>query len=152
MENNTRPFIYFKQDECGAFSKAPTKAHYADAGWDLYTPVTVEIKAHDSKAIDTHTRVHIPEGYVGFLKSKSGLNVKHSIVSEGVIDSGYTGTIVVKLYNRSNVDYKFNAGDKITQLVVLPCLLDSEEVNDEEWNKLIAESERGENGFGSSGR
>ena len=84
---------------------------------------------------------------VGFLKSKSGLNVKHSIQSEGVIDCGYTGSIVVKLYNNSDNDYTVNAGDKITQLVLLPIpTIKLTTVH------TLDESERGTEGFGSSGR
>lgn len=82
------------------------------------------------------------------LKSKSGLNVRYGITSEGVIDVGYTGEIVVKLYNNSGVDYTVNAGDKISQLVILP-LVDVGELEEVEY---FAETERGENGFGSSGR
>lgn len=84
------------------------------------------------------------------LKSKSGLNVNNGIVSEGVIDSGYTGSIVVKLYNHGGYDYKVKAGDKISQLVILPILTPELEPVDsvEEFGK----SERGSDGFGSTGR
>ena len=81
------------------------------------------------------------------LKSKSGLNVKHGIVSEGVIDVGYTGSIKVKLYNHSGYDYTVEAGDKISQLVILPYLSPDLELVDE-----LEETERGSNGFGSTGK
>jgi dUTP pyrophosphatase len=84
------------------------------------------------------------------LKSKSGLNVKHGIVSEGVIDVGYTGSIRAKLYNHSDKDYVVHKGDKITQLVIMPYVapdLDGIEVVDE-----LDATDRGDNGFGSSGR
>ena len=84
---------------------------------------------------------------VGFLKSKSGLNVKHSILSEGVIDSGYTGSIVVKLYNHSDTDYIIEKGNKITQIVFLP--IPSITLRQVE---SIEDSDRGDNGFGSSGK
>ena len=80
-------------------------------------------------------------------KSKSGLNVKHGIISDGVIDSGYTGSIVVKLYNMSGFDYKINAGDKISQLVILSCLLPGLEPVE-----ALEDTERGDCGFGSTGR
>ena len=83
----------------------------------------------------------------GFLKSKSGLNVKHNLTSEGVIDMGYTGSIVVKLYNHGTADYHVKRGDKISQLVIVPVLTPTLEVVQE-----LDETERGENGFGSSGR
>ena len=82
------------------------------------------------------------------LKSKSGLNVKYGIVSEGVVDEGYTGSIVVKLYNHSPRPYTVKKGDKITQLVVLPCLYESVDIVD----TFDGTTERGDNGFGSSGR
>lgn len=130
-------------------AKEPTRAHEQDAGLDLYCPDGSGqiLQAKDSATIDTGVRVEIPEGYVGFIKSKSGLNVKHGITSEGVIDSGYTGTIVVKLYNHSGADYEIKAGDKISQLVILPIITPRVEIVNE-----LAESERGEKGFGSSGR
>ena len=81
------------------------------------------------------------------LKSKSGLNVKHGIVSEGVIDEGYTGTILVKLYNHGPRAVQFRRGDKITQLVVLPVAY-PDVVQAEE----IAGGPRGDDGYGSTGR
>ena len=123
----------------------PERAHKTDAGLDIRTPVNFEVKAHSSATIDTGVHIELPENTVGFLKSKSGLNVKHGITTEGVIDQGYTGSIVVKLYNNSDKDVAFDEGMKITQLVVLPCLF--VDVEDGELN----ESERGNAGFGSTG-
>lgn len=125
----------------------PTRAHETDAGLDLYSTATVIVYAGDSAAIDTGVHIELPEGTVGFLKSKSGLNVKHGIVSEGVIDEGYTGSIRVKLYNHSNTHYVVNKGDKITQLVILPILKPELELVDS-----LEDTERGSNGFGSSGK
>ncbi len=127
---------------------APEYAHATDAGMDLRTPKTVRVPAHSSAIIDTGVHLQIPDNYVGFLKSKSGLNVKHSILSEGVIDCGYTGSIVAKLYNHSNTDYVFQRGDKITQLVILPCVTGAllEQVDS------FDETERGDSGFGSTGK
>ena len=124
-----------------------------DAGYDLRTPKDIMIYGHDSTIIETGVHVQIPSGYVGMLKSKSGLNVKNSITGEGVIDSGYTGEIVVKLYNNSNFIKTFNAGDKIIQLVVLPVLTEDIEYC-ESLDELIRSSNgsRGSNGFGSTGR
>lgn len=130
----------------GAF--APERAHVTDAGFDLKTPKAFIVKAHNSAIIDTGVHVDIAPGYVGFLKSKSGLNVKHDITSEGVIDSGYDGSIVVKLYNHGDEEYRFEAGDKITQLVILRLAdIPNIEIVDD-----IGHHERGDNGFGSTGR
>lgn len=133
-----------KLDE-GAYM--PTRAHEADAGYDLYSPVDRELKAKGWTKIDTGCHFQIPKGYVGFIKSKSGLNVKFGITSEGVIDSGYTGSVVVKLYNHSYKPYYINKGDKISQIVFLPIYTPDFEVVDS-----LDDTERGENGFGSSGK
>ena len=128
-------------------AKLPTRAHATDAGLDLYAMKDQIISAKESAEFDTGVHIELPAGTVGFLKSKSGLNVKHGITGEGVIDVGYTGSIRVKLYNHSGTDYRVKAGDKISQLVILPILAPSLELVEE-----LGESERGENGFGSSGR
>jgi dUTP pyrophosphatase len=136
----------------------PTRAHETDAGLDLYTPDDVvvvgsssdvwdEVADIGSATIDTGVHVEIPKGYVGFIKSKSGLNVKHGLTAEGVIDCGYTGSIVVKLYNHTSNDYRFKAGDKIAQLVLLPIITPNLEVVDS-----LEDTERGTGGFGSTGR
>lgn len=125
----------------------PERAHSTDAGADLRTPHDVIIMPKGSAVIDTGVHIELPPNTVGMIKSKSGLNVKHGITSEGVVDVGYTGSIVVKLYNHSEKPYFFNAGDKISQLVVMPILTPTFEQVDE-----FEETERGNNGFGSSGR
>nr|DAE48326.1 MAG TPA: dUTPase [Caudoviricetes sp.] len=126
----------------------PSRAHATDAGLDLRTPVAVTVPAHGSAVVDTGVHVQLPANTVGMLKSKSGLNVKHGITSEGVIDVGYTGSIKVKLYNHTSYPYAFNAGDKITQLVILPFVY----VDGLGLVSELDDSERGDGGFGSTGR
>jgi dUTP pyrophosphatase len=125
----------------------PERAHSADAGYDLRSPVKGRLYAGEAVVIDTGVHVEIPQGYVGMLKSKSGLNVKHDIVGEGVIDSGYTGSIRVKLYNHGSESYMIETGDKISQLVILPIITPELELVTE-----LEETDRGNNGFGSTGR
>lgn len=125
----------------------PTRGHATDAGLDLLSPRDAVIPARGSAIIDTGVHVELPNGTAGFLKSKSGLNVKHGITSEGVIDVGYTGSIVCKLYNNSNDDYKIKCGDKITQLVIVKIETPNINIIDK-----LNETERGEGGFGSTGR
>lgn len=125
----------------------PTRAHETDAGLDIYARETKTVFAGKSETFDTGVHVELPKGTTGFLKSKSGLNVKHGITSEGVIDSGYTGSIAVKLYNHSDRPYVVGAGDKISQLVILPILTPELELVDE-----LTETERGNGGFGSTGK
>lgn len=132
-------------DECAYM---PEKAHRADAGYDLRTPKRVVIHRHDSAEIDVGVHIDIPNGWYGKLESKSGLNSKHHVVClGGVIDSGYTGSIKVTLYNLGEQDYIFEEGDKIVQLIFIPCGNFSLTQVDE-----LEDTDRGNNGFGSSGR
>lgn len=128
----------------------PEKAHAADAGFDLRAVkggVTTDC-CNDGTTFDTGVHVAIPEGYVGFVQSKSGLNVKHGVICPvGTIDAGYTGSIVVKLYNLGSAPYEVKAGDKIAQLIIQP-LAACELVEAEG----LEETDRGDNGFGSTGR
>jgi dUTP pyrophosphatase len=126
----------------------PVRAHDTDAGLDLRTPIDIIVPARDSVLIDTGVHVELPKKTAGFLKSKSGLNVRYGITSEGVIDVGYMGSIRAKLYNHSDTDYRFLAGDKITQLVIVPIVIPKRlEVVD-----CFKKTERGNGGFGSSGK
>jgi dUTP pyrophosphatase len=125
----------------------PKRAHRQDAGIDLRSPIDFKVPAGGSVVIDTGIHFEIPYGYAGVLKSKSGLNVKFDITNDGLIDSGYTGSVVCKLYNHGDKDYIGARGDKITQLMVIPVMMDELEIVDE-----ISGYERGDNGFGSTGR
>lgn len=125
----------------------PSRGHKTDAGLDLRTPKAVTVPAYGSVTVDTGVHVELPHGCAGLLVSKSGLNVRHNLTSTGLIDEGYTGSIVVKLYNHGGEDYEFEAGDKVTQLVVLPVVCEPlEQVAS--FNRTA----RGDNGFGSTGR
>ena len=131
--------------DSGAF--APTRAHKNDAGLDLRSPICIEVPAKGSAVIDTGVHVELLAGTAGFLKSKSGLNVNHDITSDGVIDVGFTGTIKVKLYNHGTKPYQILRGDKITQLVVVECHFPDVEIVD-----TLDKTDRGDKGFGSTGR
>ena len=124
----------------------PTRAHRVDAGLDLFSMYDRIIPAGGSVTFDTGVHVAIPEGYAGFLKSKSGLNVKCGLVGEGVIDAGYTGAIAVKLYNHSDRHMEIKRGQKISQLVILPIITPELELVQE-----LETTERGDGGFGSTG-
>lgn len=131
--------------DSGAFM--PVRGHSADAGMDLLSPITVMVPPRSSVVIDTGVHCLIPEGYAGVLMSKSGLNVKHDITSTGLVDAGYSGSIVCKLYNHGEWHYRIERGDKITQLVIQPI-----EVPDLFRVTSFPETERGDAGFGSTGR
>ena len=128
-------------------AKLPVRAHDTDAGADLYCMSDVVVPAHDSVEIDTGVHVQLPAGTVGMVKSKSGLNIRACITCEGVIDEGYTGSIKLRVYNHGDYDYTFAAGDKVTQLVVMPVVYPSyvEVVT-------IAGGKRGDGGLGSTGK
>ena len=125
----------------------PTRAHESDAGLDLYARERMPIRAGDSYFFDTGVHIELPTGTTGFIKSKSGLNKNHGLICDGVIDVGYTGSIGVKLYNLSGKSYIVEKGDKIAQLVILPILTPELELVDE-----LSSTERGNGGFGSTGR
>ena len=124
-----------------------TRAHETDAGLDIYSREAQVIPPRGSAVFDTGVHIELPDNTVGMLKSKSGVNVNHGITSEGVIDVGYTGSIRVKLYNHSDKIYTVGKGDKITQLVIMPILIPKLEFADS-----LSESERGSDGFGSTGK
>ena len=125
----------------------PTRAHPYDAGLDLYAMEDGYIRCNGSHTFDTGVHVKIPQGCVGFVKSKSGLMVNHGITTDGTIDCGYTGSIRVCLFNHGGSKYEVKKGDKIAQLVVVPCvLLPLEQV------QSLGKTDRGANGFGSTGK
>ena len=133
----------------------PTKAYSTDAGFDIYSREDKIVPSKGSAIFDTGVHIDLPKieinGQViltaGMLKSKSGLNVKHSITSEGVVDIGFSGSIKVKLYNHGNRAYQVKKGYKISQLCIVPILPVNLELVEE-----FEGGERGDNGFGSSGR
>ena len=141
-------------------AKMPTRAHSTDAGFDLYSREEATLLSlyggmagsitllTGGKTFDTGVHIQIPPGYFGKIESRSGLNVKHCIVScGGVIDAGYTGSIKVKLYNLGPEPYTVHEGDKIAQLILLPYAAPELALVD-----ALPPTERGNNGFGSSGR
>lgn len=126
----------------------PEKAHEHDAGYDLRTPYGNIIPAGGSAIFDTGVHIAIPESFAGEIVSRSGLNVKQDIICpQGTVDAGYTGSIKVKLYNLGDRFYEIHPGDKIAQLIIVPIAREGlEQV------ERLDDTERGDNGFGSSGR
>ena len=143
--------------KCGCFAKIKIvtedpnqfqKAHDGDAGFDIIASMPIIAPALDRVLVSTGLKVAIPRGYVGFLKSRSGLALKHGLeVGAGVIDYGYTGEVKVLIHNHSSQAYHINAGDKIAQMVVLP-IWDKHNV---ELCWSLDDSERGKGGFNSTG-
>ena len=124
----------------------PVRAHQSDAGLDLITPKSFWLYANNKAVIDTGVHVQIPEGMVGLITSKSGLMAR-GVTCRGTIDSGYTGSVKAVLFNHSDDGIPFEAGQKVCQLVVLPCVIE-----DIELVNSLEETDRGDAGFGSSGQ
>ena len=126
----------------------PTKPNNDDAGWDLYAIISRSLAPNQRVVYRTGISLEIPEGIVGLVWPRSGLSVKHGIdVLAGVIDSGYRGEIQVCLLNTSDIWVEIQEGERIAQILFqeIP-KIKLEEVT------LLANSDRGENGFGSSGK
>lgn len=128
-------------------AQAPSYAHDDDAGMDLVSLESNMIHAHDRYTFKTGVHMAIPNGYFGAIRAKSGLLRKHGIICSGTVDCAYTGEIMVTLVNTSDTDYCVFRGDKIAQIILIPY----------HHAKLVQvdrldETERGDNGFGSTGR
>ena len=129
----------------GAFM--PTRAHVTDAGLDIRSMESGVVPAHGSRVFHTGVHIEIPKGCAGLLVSKSGLNIVFDVTSTGLIDEGYTGAILVKLFNHGKLDYWVKKGDKISQLVIIPVINEKLELSD-----ALPQTERGMDGFGSTGK
>lgn len=124
----------------------PVRAHADDAGLDLRSREDKWVHPGCHEFFDTGIHVAIPPGYVGMISSKSGL-MRKGLTARGVIDSSYRGSIGVVLYNHGNEGYLVKAGDKITQLILMPIEIPVLKFVDE-----LDDTERGSDGFGSTGR
>ena len=129
-------------------AKLPTRAHHNDAGCDLYTPVDINIAPGEKVLVDIGIKWAIPDGWVAIIKDKSGIACKkHLRTAAGVIDAGYRGTVAIYLANEGKEAVSFKAGDKVAQVLVVPCWTgDPQQVE-----SLEGETSRGEGGFGSTG-
>ena len=128
----------------------PRRAHFDDAGIDLLTPEGFTLRPGESRVVDLKVGFEIPVGYFGKLESKSGLNVNHGVICPGgVIDSGFRGSVKVRMMNTGSEDYTFMRGDKVVQMVLIPVLLaDLNEVDE----LTPSEFGRDNSGYGSTGR
>jgi dUTP pyrophosphatase len=123
------------------------RAYPTDAGLDIFSREEKVILPGESAVFDTGVHVELPKGTFMKLESKSGLNVKYGVVSHGgVIDQNYRGSIAVKLYNHGDKPYMVRRGQKIIQGIIQPYLAPELELVDS-----LTETDRGNNGFGSSG-
>jgi len=129
----------------------PTRAHEGDAGLDLYACEDAHIGPGERWSVGTGVAVEIPAGHAGLVLPRSGLARDHGISlvnAPGLIDSGYRGELRVLLLNNDPAEvFRIAAGDRIAQLVLVPVVIAAAVEA-----PGLAESARGEGGFGSSGR
>jgi dUTP pyrophosphatase len=131
-------------------ARLPRRAHPGDAGSDLFSVEEVVIPPGERRDVGTGIALAIPAGYGGFVQPRSGLAFKHGIMltnSPGLIDAGYRGELRVSLYNSGAESFTVAIGERIAQLVI-------QRVEEPEFVAVdaLAETGRGQGGFGSSGR
>jgi len=128
-------------------SQMPFKSHTSDAGFDLIADENVWVFGRERQTIKTGISFDMPDNMAGLIWPRSGLAVKKGIdVLAGVIDSGYRGEIMVCLYNTSDVDVEIKRGDRIAQIIFQEVPAISLMLREE-----LETSQRGSNGFGSTG-
>lgn len=144
------PVIKFVRLDAAA--PIPSYAHEGDAGMDLCSMGDVTLRPGESALVGSGIAVQLPRGFAGFVHARSGLGTKGLVIrhSTGIIDSGYTGEIMLALFNNnpitSNVTFHIHRGDRVAQLVVqhvAQALMVEADTLDE--------TERGVRGFGSTG-
>lgn len=129
-------------------AKLPIKANNGDAGFDIFSRLNITLMPQERYKFPLGFALECPDGYMVLIQSKSGLADKNGILTIGnVIDSGYRGECHAILYNSSQQPVTFIEGQKIAQMILVPCYTDK--------NYVIVDnlsiSERESNGFGSTG-
>ena len=128
----------------------PKKAHVDDAGYDLYSCIDVEIASMSGTAVPVGFSMELPSGYEAQIRPRSGLAAKYHITvtnSPGTVDANYRGEVKAILYNLGKEPFTIRRGDRIAQMVI--CKLPEIELKG---GAALAESDRGTNGFGSTGK
>lgn len=128
-------------------AKLPTRAHETDAGLDLYSMESGIIQPHRSRTFRTGVHIQLPPWTMGDIRPKSGLMFDRDLLTFGTIDEGYAGEVMVHMFNLSDEEYIVHRGDKIAQLAVVSAKYVTVNLVDS-----ITGGERGDNGFGSTGR
>lgn len=128
-------------------NKQLNKAFSTDAAWDIEAIEPILVGPRRSELVSTGLQVAIPAGYCGILKSRSGNAVRGIDVAAGVIDSAYRGEVKVLVRNTTDAAYNINAGDRVAQMMIVA-------VPEVDWIVVsdLPEADRGDKGFGSSGK
>jgi len=130
--------------------RAPEQAHEHDAGFDLFASEPGRIPPGERASVGTGIAVAIPDGHAGLVLPRSGLAARHGIAlvnAPGLVDAGYRGELRVLLLNTDRKrEFEIASGDRIAQLLITPIAAPQfVEAG------ALAETVRGERGFGSTG-
>ena len=128
-------------------AKLPQYGHKGDAGLDVFSVIDVVLEPMQALPVPTGVKIAIPEGHVGLIWDKSGISLNGIHCLAGVIDSGYRGEVKKVMINLSRKPFVIAKGMKIAQMLVQP-VIKMEVVESDE----LAETVRGEGGFGSTGK
>ena len=128
-------------------AKVPTKSSELAAGYDLYADKSAVLLPRTHTKVTTGLALKLECGFYGRVASRSGLSFNHGIeVGAGVLDADYRGEVKINLHNHSDDEYTVNAGDRVAQLIIENANSPGIEVVAD-----LDQTERGENGFGSTG-
>ena len=136
----------FKVKLLHAFAEIPKKADIGSAGYDLYCCEECIIEKGERKLVRTGISIEIPNYYYLRIAPRSGLSCKGIDIGAGVVDSSYRGEVKVLVINNTNENYSIKPGDKIAQFIMERCSNSKIESSYE-----LSNTDRGENGFGSTG-
>lgn len=130
----------------GYMGNKPTKGHDTDTGNDLISSGEVILSPNETEVLSTGLRISLPKGYGAVIRGRSSMSKKGLLVHQGTIDEGYTGELGICITNLTGAPVKIEAGDRIAQIVL-------ERRTDVSWilTDSLGKTERGDNGFGSTG-
>ena len=127
-------------------AKIPQRCSKDAAGLDLFSNINIIVPAKGKACVSIGLAIQVPFGTYGRIAPRSGLALKQIDVGGGVIDLDYRGEVKIILFNHSNIDFKINYGDRIAQLI-----LEKIEIPEIKEVNSLSETNRGMNGFGSTG-
>ena len=138
--------VYLEKNE----SKIPIKLYSNSAGYDLSAAESLIIPKWSRALVNTKIRLDIPKGFYGEIKPRSGFAIRNGVVAfNGTVDSGYTGFVYVIVFNNSDLDFNIEKGNRIAQIIFKKCHSVSFHLHYDE--QVSVDTNRGDNGFGSSG-